>query len=161
MKASIARVMAAAGAFVLASCATPDGMFGGRIYTTDTCSSTNCKIKVEADEPGFLGCLTHKVVVTPEILVVTKADTTITWELKDGFVFCTTRGDGVFIVDDDPKFQFRDPAGEDVDASNGCTKKYRMKDTRVEAGDFKYRLVFRSKKDPAKYCDVDPWVRNG
>lgn len=132
--------------------------------TTRTCGEKKCVVEVNA-EVGWFGCAIADITVDADVLELTQPDTTIEWHLKGDFAFCPTRGDGVFITSDDPKFQFRepDPSDDERKSGNGCRKKFRMHgvNDKVPGEYFKYMLRFRSTMQWGTVCERDPFVRNG
>jgi len=135
------------------------------------CGTKNCKIDVEAAEPNIFGCSigaikTKYAGAEVDTLKITEKNTVITWELPKGFMFCPVRGDGVFLSEDDPNFQF-EADGFDDDKSikaKGCKKRFRMigaNDNPSDSGKkFKYVIRFRSETKPSTLCERDPWIRN-
>jgi hypothetical protein len=170
---SVLWVAAVAALVALAGCmsqptrdGTDDKSRGMNYAAKETrCPGATCVVEVKA-EVGFWGCAISSIEVDPEVLVLTKPNTTIEWHLKGDFAFCPTRGDGVFITSDDPKFQFRDPEsqGEEDSPGTGCRKKFRMRGVNDEATrdeKFKYMIRFRSASNKRTLCERDPFVRNG
>lgn len=130
------------------------------------CTTNKCDIDVQAEITPVIGCLISSIKMGDmdewASMTVTQPNTRITWKLKDDFVFCASRGDGVFF-DDDPNYQFQDGTfelEEQATVKTGCKRNFTINNLKTAPGEYKYTIRFRSKDNKNKVCERDPWIRN-
>ena len=108
------------------------------------------------------------VASAPDIDLSERNKVRLVWNLPEGFLFCPTLGDGVWlksISDDDQFSDFRHTNkdnGDDDEASNTdkCRRNFRIVDRYSKVRNYPYLLRFHDKTGKVS-CTVDPYIRNG
>jgi hypothetical protein len=131
-----------------------------RPFTLFTCSTNPCRVAVNAEikEPS------GRCKVNAPDIVLKAPDTTVVWELPNGFQFCPGLGDGVFLKDSG------DVADDQFDAMQvganpthkGCHSRFRWFAFNSANMNKEYDYEIRFRNPGARVaCVADPWVKNG
>jgi hypothetical protein len=131
----------------------------------NTAGGAPCRAAVAASVVGG-AC----VASAPDIELAERNRVRLVWNLPEGFLFCPTLGDGVWLktIDDDDQFgDFRptnNANGDDDEAAKAatdkCRRNFRIVDRYSVAREYPYLLRFHDKTGKIS-CTVDPYIRNG
>jgi hypothetical protein len=145
----------------LVGCASKDA----RTLTRKTCTNpAQCEIKILTPTCGISGC-TASVDFYYVGFKKMVPNFKVTWTLPDGFGFCDTAGDGVWLKKVDPHEQFEKPAADKPSGTGPCRFKefqLRAKNTKSlpdERDWYEYKIIFHS-ADGEKTYIVDPYMMN-
>jgi hypothetical protein len=131
------------------------------------CDNSNpCEITVSTGS----GCYNFCIDYDPVHLIRNKNDIKIVWHLPDGYVFCKSAGDGVFlkrISDDDGQFDqmySTEKKTGDTSADKDCKKHqhyhWRGRNTVPRPNvPYGYTIIFHDVSGQYPY-KLDPWIHN-
>lgn len=153
----------------------PAPAFTPSVAGCDPANKKACHIHVAVAEP----CATDvNVTVDPQQLQMNRGARRIVWHLPNGYAFCPTIGDGVFVQPNaDGNFTaFATSDDEDGGMSDdpdfgNCRRKFRTFNFNWGTAKYNYMLQFSRMElvgippnqvyAPVATCKKDPWVKNG
>ncbi|HQR20368.1 MAG TPA: hypothetical protein PKV98_05860 [Burkholderiaceae bacterium] len=145
----------------LGACASKEA----KTLTRKTCTNpAQCEIQILSPTCGMSGCT---ATVDFEYVGFKKNvnNFKVTWKLPDGFGFCDTAGDGVWLKQVDPHEQFEKPSADKPSGSGPCRFKefqLRAKNTKSlpeEKDWYQYKIIFHDEAGRNTYI-VDPFMMN-
>jgi hypothetical protein len=147
------------GVVVLAGCASTEP----RVARTQNCNNPNqCTIKVINPTCGPFSC-TAEVDFELTVLERGRNNFKLTWVLPEGYGFCDTAGDGVWLKEIDRNDQFDSPRAERPSGTGPCRFtefQLRGKNTRSMPSEPYYYMIQFHGPDGKKYI-IDPRIMNG
>ena len=127
------------------------------------CGNPNqCTIQIVEPKCGLFSC-TASVDYELTIFEKGKNNFKVTWVLPEGYGFCDTAGDGVWLKEVDPYEQYESPHADKPSGRGPCKFKefqLRAKNTRSLPNEYYYYMIqFRSEDGKKRYF-IDPRMMN-